>query len=110
MNFSRMHVFPYSRREGTPAAARKDQVPEPVKKDRVHRMQALAEQKSREFGRSFLGKTMRVLFETHDRGITDGLTDNYSRVYTEDEVACGEIYQVELVEEYRDGVLGKVKM
>lgn len=110
MNFSRMHVFPYSRREGTPAAARKDQIPEPVKKTRVHRMQALAEQKSREFYRSFLGKTMRVLFETNTGGITDGLTDNYIRVYTEDEVTCGEIYQVELAEEYKDGVLGKVKL
>jgi threonylcarbamoyladenosine tRNA methylthiotransferase MtaB len=108
MNFSRMHVFPYSKRAGTPAAARKDQIPEPVKKERVHRMQALAEKKSGEFYRSFLGKTMRVLFETNDNGITDGLTDNYIRVYTEDEVRCGEIYQVELLEEYRDGVSGRV--
>ena len=109
MNFSRMHVFPYSRRDGTPAAAREDQVPEPVKKERVHRMQALAERKSGEFCRSFLGKTMRVLFETNDHGLTDGLTDNYIRVYTKDEVTCGEIYQVELLEEFQDGVLGRVK-
>ena len=38
-------------------------------------------------------------------GITDGLTDNYIRVYTDDEVTCGEIYQVELLEEYKDGVI-----
>jgi threonylcarbamoyladenosine tRNA methylthiotransferase MtaB len=108
MNFSRMHVFPYSRREGTPAAARKDQIPEPVKKERVHRMQALAERKSKAFYQSFLGKTMRVLFETNDNGITDGLTDNYIRVYTDDEVTCGEIYTVELLKLYKDGVWGKL--
>ena len=91
MNFSRMHVFPYSRRTGTPAAKRKDQVPEPVKKGRVHRMQALADRKAEEFHRMFLGKKMRVLFETEKDGVTDGLTDNYIRVYTESAVECGVI-------------------
>ena len=106
MNFSRMHVFPYSRRTGTPAAKRKDQVPEPVKKERVHRMQALADRKSEEFHRMVLGKKMRVLFETKKDGVTDGLTDNYIRVYTGSAVTCGEIYEVEIEKLYKDGVWG----
>ncbi len=108
MNFSRMHVFPYSRRTGTPAAKRKDQVPEPVKKERVHRMQALADRKAEEFHRMFLGKKMRVLFETEKDGVTDGLTDNYIRVYTESPVVCGEIYEVAIEKLYKDGVWGTV--
>ena len=108
MNFSRMHVFPYSRRTGTPAAARKDQVPEIVKKERVHRMQALADRKTQEFHAQFLGKTLRVLFETTKDGITDGLTDNYIRVYTADTVKSGELYEVMLEKLYRDGVWGRV--
>ena len=108
MNFSRMHVFPYSRRTGTPAAKRKDQVPEPVKKERVHRMQALADRKAEEFHRMFLGKKMRVLFETEKDGVTDGLTDNYIRVYTESAVECGEIYEVAIEKLYKDGVWGTV--
>ena len=108
MNFSRMHVFPYSRRGGTPAARRKDQVPEPVKKERVHRMQALADRKSKEFHEQFLGKTMRVLFETTKDGITDGLTDNYIRVYTDSPVTSGELYNVVLEKLYNDGVWGHV--
>ena len=108
MNFSRMHVFPYSRRSGTPAARRKDQVPEPVKKERVHRMQALADRKSKEFHDQFLGKTMRVLFETTKDGITDGLTDNYIRVYTDSPVTSGELYNVVLEKLYNDGVWGHV--
>ncbi|SFT81041.1 threonylcarbamoyladenosine tRNA methylthiotransferase MtaB [Selenomonas sp. GACV-9] len=108
MNFSRMHVFPYSRRSGTPAAERKDQIPEPVKKERAQRMQKLAAHKTEMFHEMFLGKTMRVLFETNTDGITDGLTDNYIRVYTEDEVVCGELYEVQLERLYRDGVWGKV--
>jgi len=106
MNFSRMHVFPYSKRSGTPAAERKDQIQETVKKERAHRMQELAARKTEEFHKSFLGKTMRVLFETNTEGITDGLTDNYIRVYTDDEVTCGEIYTVELQKLYKDGVWG----
>lgn len=108
MNFSRMHVFPYSRRSGTPAAERQDQVPEPVKKDRVHRMQALAAYKAEEFHRQFIGQTMRVLFETTTEGITDGLTDNYIRVYTDDSVEDGEIYEVRLEQLYQDGIFGHV--
>ncbi len=104
MNFARMHVFPYSRRTGTPAAARRDQVEEAVKKERVHRMQALADRKSEEFHKSFIGREMRVLFETEKDGITDGLTDNYIRVYTDDAVDCGEIYTVTIDKLWRDGV------
>ena len=108
MNFSRMHVFPYSRRSGTPAAERKDQIPDPVKKERAHRMQELAARKTQEFHQQFLGKTLRVLFETDTDGITDGLTDNYIRVYTDDAVVCGDLYEVELERLYRDGVWDKV--
>ena len=104
MNFARMHVFPYSRRTGTPAAARRDQVEEAVKKERVHRMQALADRKAEEFHKSFIGREMRVLFETEKDGITDGLTDNYIRVYTDDTVDCGEIYTVKIDKLWRDGV------
>ena len=108
MNFSRMHVFPYSRRSGTPAAAREDQIAEPVKKERVHRMQELAARKTEEFHKMFLGKTMRVLFETNNNGITDGLTDNYIRVYTDDDVQSGELYEAKLERLYKDGAFAKV--
>ena len=71
-------------------------------------MQSLAEAKTREFHQHFLGKTMRVLFETEHAGVTDGLTDNYIRVYTDSLVVTGDIYNVELVKLYKDGVWGKV--
>jgi threonylcarbamoyladenosine tRNA methylthiotransferase MtaB len=109
MNFARMHVFPYSRRKGTPAAAMPHQVDEAVKKDRVHRMQALADRKAAEFHDGFLGRTKPVLFETRaENGIIDGLTDNYIRVYTDADVPSGEICEVELDRLYKDGIWGKV--
>ena len=109
MNFSRMHVFPYSRRKGTPAASMPGQVPEPVKKERVHRMQALARRKAEEFHQGFLGRKMRVLFETSHEGIADGLTDNYIRVYADaDGAELGEISMVSLEKLYKDGVWGRI--
>ena len=108
MNFARMHVFPYSKRKGTPAATMPDQVPEPVKKERVHRMQQLADKKAAEFHAGFLGHTMKVLFETEHQGITDGLTGNYIRVYTDAPVVSGVIYAVKLERLYRDGIWGHI--
>lgn len=108
MNFARMHVFPYSRRDGTPAARRKDQVPEPVKKERAHRMQMLADRKAEEFHRAFLGRKTQVLFETNTDGITDGLTGNYIRVYTDSPVRTGELYTVRLERIHADGMWGTV--
>ena len=108
LGFSRMHVFPYSRRTGTPAARMADQVPEPVKKERVHRMQALAREKTAAFEQSFLGETLRVLFETRADGVTDGLTDNYIRVCVADDLPSGTLAAVRLERLYRDGVWGSV--
>ena len=108
MNFARMHVFPYSRRTGTPAAKRTDQVPEPVKKERVHCMQAWSTRKTAEFHKMFLGREMDVLFETNHEGITDGLTNNYVRVYTDMPVTSGEIYRVKMEKLYKDGIWGQV--
>ena len=108
MNFARMHVFPYSPRRGTPAAAFAAQVPEAEKKARVHLMQALAAKKSEAFHAAFLGTEMPVLFETEREGVTDGLTANYIRVYTDAPVRTGEIHAMRLVRLYRDGVWGEI--
>lgn len=108
MNFARMHVFPYSRRKGTPAASMPDQVAPEVKKDRVHRMQQLADQKAAEFHAAFLGRTVGVLFETAHEGVWDGLTGNYIRVYTDAPVTGGSISRVRLERLYRDGIWGRL--
>ena len=107
MNFARMHVFPYSPRQGTPAAGFAAQVPDEEKKERVRIMQALAVKKSEAFHASFLGKKMPVLFETEREGVTDGLTENYIRVYTDAPVVTGEIEEMHLVRLHQDGVWGE---
>lgn len=63
VNFYEMHVFQYSRREGTVAAKRRDQVPEETKKRRSERLLALAAKQSRRFAESYIGERAEVLFE-----------------------------------------------
>ncbi len=84
MGFSRVHVFPYSLRQGTPAARMEGQVPAPIKAERARAMRAAAAKASRAFRQRFVGRTMTVLWESSrpgDKGLTwSGLTDNYQRV------------------------------
>jgi threonylcarbamoyladenosine tRNA methylthiotransferase MtaB len=81
MQFARIHVFPYSRRPGTPAARMPAQVPAPVKVERAQALRAVAAASEQAFYRRFVGQTMEVLWES--AGPTwSGLTDNYLRVHT----------------------------
>lgn len=105
-NFSRVHVFPYSKRRGTPAAVMNGQVSPPEKKERVRRMQRAAERMSVAFRDAQIGGTAEVLWETFRDGFTDGLTENYVRVYARGKFPAGTVDRVRLTEVYADGVKG----
>ncbi len=108
MNFAKVHVFPYSRREGTPAARMTGQLPTAVKKERVRRMEEAAEVRAQEIRERLIGRRSDVLFETTTDGVSDGLTGGYFRVYTDAPVKLGEMAVVRLVRLYRDGFFGEV--
>ena len=63
IHFYEMHIFQYSRREGTKAAAMPDQVPEAVKKERSEKLLALGHKMSEEFRRYYLGRQVTALLE-----------------------------------------------
>ncbi len=63
VNFYEMHVFPYSRREGTAAAERRDQIPEAVKKKRSGILLELVKKQSKAFREDYIGRNVEVLFE-----------------------------------------------
>ena len=76
-----IHVFPYSRRPGTPAAAMPDQVPEAEKHRRVAVVEELCARLHAEFIEANRGVREKVLFESTDRdGLMEGYTGNYIRV------------------------------
>lgn len=77
MGFARIHVFPYSRREGTKAAKMEGQLPQNVKAERAARLIGLGKELEREYALSHLEKTVGVLFETYADGVVSGHTDTY---------------------------------
>ena len=78
--FSSMHIFPYSPRPGTPAAAMKEQVPGPVKEERARRAAAAALEMEQHYLRSLTGRTLSVLFEQDEDGCSKGHAPNYVEV------------------------------
>ncbi len=108
MNFAKIHVFPYSKRAGTPAAAMSNQVDENIKKQRVHLMQQIEKRSSLNFHTKFLGKSMDVLFEQTHENYTESLTSNYIKIYVPGKIPSGEIYSVKLKEIFKDGILGEI--
>ncbi len=76
-----IHIFPYSRRAGTPAAARKDQVQDSVKTRRVQILEDLCKELHSEFIEANRGIHEKVLFESTDKnGMMSGYTGNYIRI------------------------------
>jgi threonylcarbamoyladenosine tRNA methylthiotransferase MtaB len=83
MAFARLHVFPYSARQGTVAGGMSAQVSATVKKKRAAHMADIGRRCAMAFQRRFVGRTMDVLWETQRSGQWNGLTDNYIRVWVQ---------------------------
>ena len=79
--FSRVHVFPFSLRPGTLAAQARDQVPPDIKRDRTHRLLAVAAELAQQAAQNWVGRKASVLVEEQDdEGRLTGLTEHYVRV------------------------------
>lgn len=107
MKFARIHVFPYSPRQGTEAAQMPGQVADKIKKQRSQRMLALAGESAYSFSSHFLGRTVLVLWEKKSGGNWSGLTGNYIKVFTRsDEDLTNQLLPVKLAEIRGGGVWG----
>ncbi|QFF99485.1 tRNA (N(6)-L-threonylcarbamoyladenosine(37)-C(2))-methylthiotransferase MtaB [Psychrobacillus glaciei] len=83
--FAELHVFPYSKRTGTPAARMEDQVDEEVKNERVHRLISLNDQLAVEYASRFEGEILEIIPEEKYKldskpNLVEGYTDNYLKV------------------------------
>ena len=78
LSFSHLHVFPFSRRPGTPAATMSDQVAPALIKERAARLRVLGEEKLQQFSRRFIGAQLWMLVEGGvSNGQRKGLSENY---------------------------------
>jgi threonylcarbamoyladenosine tRNA methylthiotransferase MtaB len=100
--FSELHVFPYSKRTGTPAARMEDQVDEEVKNERVHRLISLSDQLAKEYASQFEDEVIEVIPEEVSKdeansGFLIGYTDNYMKVvFSGTEDLIGKIVKVKI--------------
>ena len=108
--FAEMHIFPYSRRPGTPADKMPGQHPNAVKEDRSRRAIAVASEMTRDYGRGMVGTIQEILFEEAHLGIWSGHAPNYVRVSVKsDEDLHNQVRRVRILGDGTDGcALGEI--
>ncbi|MBJ6363095.1 tRNA (N(6)-L-threonylcarbamoyladenosine(37)-C(2))-methylthiotransferase MtaB [Paenibacillus sp. GCM10012307] len=104
LGFAEMHVFPYSKRTGTPAARMEDQVDEEVKNERVHQLIDLSERMQLAYAEQFVGQVLDVIPERDYKGAPGtgfvmGYSGNYLQIVFEgSESLVGQLCRVKVTE------------
>ena len=104
--FADMHIFPYSRRPGTPADKMPGQLGNAVKEERSRAAMAVAEEMNQDYRQSLVGTVQEVLFEEKAGLFYTGHGRNYIRVYAPGEDLHNVIAKVTITGLYADGVQG----
>ena len=107
--FADMHIFPYSRRPGTPADKMPGQHNNAIKEARSRAAIAVAEDMSRAYRQNRIGTKLEVLFEENDGPYCTGHAPNYVKVYAVGADLHNEIRTVTVTAVYKDGVLGTIE-
>ncbi len=108
VGFEKVHVFPYSPREGT-KAAKMEQIEKNVKEARSREMIKQTEKIRSNFLNMQIGSTVNVLFETKNtEGYTEGYTENYTPVKVKGELFCGTIEKVKITAVDGDFCVGEI--
>ena len=107
--FGDMHIFPYSRRPGTPADKMPGQHDNATKEARSRAAIAVAEGMNRDYRESLIGSRQEVLFEEADGSLFTGHAPNYVKVYAPGENLHNEIKIVRITGLYKDGLLGEIE-
>ncbi|WP_077327062.1 tRNA (N(6)-L-threonylcarbamoyladenosine(37)-C(2))-methylthiotransferase MtaB [Virgibacillus siamensis] len=116
IGYSELHVFPFSRRTGTPAARMDNQVDDDVKNERVNQMIELSDQLAKEYAATYEDEVLEVIPEEHtsegDEHTLVGYTDNYLKVRFEGtQDLIGKIVRVKITKSgypYNEGVFVRV--
>ena len=111
LKLAKIHVFPYSRRKGTPAYSMAEQIPSAIKHERAKRLIAVSKQLEDEFASSLIGTVQSVLFEEEKNGLIWGHTDTYVKVGVKpnEKELVNAIVPVEITGINRFGAMGVIK-
>ena len=106
--FSEMHIFPYSRRPGTPADKMPGQHNNETKELRSRTAIAIGQEMSLDYRRSLIGTVQQVLFEEMSGPYATGHALNYERVYAEGGNLHNQVRNVRITGLYEEGILGEI--
>ena len=107
--FAEMHIFPYSRRPGTPADKMPGQHNNAVKEARSRAAIGVAEEMSRAYREALIGSVQSVLFEDVEDGLFTGHALNYVKVYVPGEGLHNQVRRVRITGLYKDGLTGSLE-
>jgi len=102
--FADMHIFPYSRRPGTPADKMPGQLPNAVKEDRSRRAIAVAEGMNKAYRQAMIGTKQEVLLEEEQDGLFAGHAPNYMKIYVKGKDLHNKILTVSVEKIHKDGL------
>ena len=109
IKFGKIHVFPYSKRDGTVAAKMKSIVTDTEKKERTHKMITLSNKLENEYYNKFIDKTLSVLVEEVFDKYCTGHTDNYIKVIINKKLEHNKFYDVKIIKVDNCNVYGEVE-
>lgn len=109
IKFGKIHVFPYSKRDGTVAAKMKSIVTDTEKKERTHKMITLSNKLENEYYNKFIDKTLSVLIEEVFDKYCTGHTDNYIKVIINKKLEHNKFYNVKIIKVDNCNVYGEVE-
>lgn len=108
IKFTKIHTFPYSKREGTKAASMENQIDETIKRKRVKTVLELSDQLEQDFYQSKLNKTEEVIIEQTKDGKSYGYTSNYIKVEINSPLRPNEVISVKINKVNNKKVTGKI--
>lgn len=106
VNFSQLHIFPYSQRSGTVASKLYKDLSGQVKTQRLKKLEKVGNEMKLDFiSKNDSGK---VLIEEQNNGLLEGYTENYIKCYCQGEAEIGEVVDVKILKPYKQGCLCKI--
>ena len=104
VGFSFVHIFPYSRRDGTLSSKLYKDLPSVIKKERVDRLEEVNARLKENYLNKFIGKSSRMLVE-EKKEYWEGFSPEYIRCYYNGNVASGDLINIKFVKRYKDGLI-----
>ena len=106
VKFSQLHIFPYSKRNGTVATKLYKDLPGQIKKARLKRLEILGKKLKTDFINQ--NKSGKVLIEEKNGNYFEGYTENYIKCYIDADVKVGDVVDVKIVKPFKDGAVAEL--